>query len=112
MSEEDDAFTRGFHDIPEDAQLRAMSYVALCDALHQATPGTPAFMVIEAEKRRRDSAPEDRDVVGDVGKKPVQKPGPDHWYKKPLPVIVIGVTVFLIGMAIRYVLRHRFGLDV
>ena len=59
----------------------------------------------EAQKRNQTT-------TAGAGVKKADKPGPDHWYKKPVPVIVIGVTIFLIGTAIRYVLKHGFDLDV
>lgn len=113
---EDDAETdmvRGYRDVPDDDKLRALSYVRLCDMLESSTPGTTAFMVIEAEKRRRDASPtEGEKIVTNVGAQPAQKPAPDHWYKKPVPVIIIAIIGGLVLLCIRYILKNYVGLDL
>jgi len=113
---DDDAetdFASGYRGVPDDDKLRAMSYIRLCDLLESSAPGTTAFMVIEAEKRRRDALPaEGKQVVANVSAPQAEKAGPDHWYKKPVPVIIITVIAGLTVLCIRYILRNHFGLDL
>ncbi len=71
----EDAFLRGFHDIPDDANLQKMSYVQLAALLSSCESGSPRFLVVEAEKRRRDALPaEDKKIVLDESKNPDQPP--------------------------------------
>ena len=50
----EDAFARTSLGIPLDHQLRAMSYISLCDLLSNYQPGTAQHSIIEREKVRRD----------------------------------------------------------
>ena len=104
---DEDFFRLGLHRAFSDRQLRAMSYVRLCSELESAKAGTTAHMLIESEKRRRDSLPAEKPA-----EEPRHKPAPDHWYKKPIPVIIIAVVVGCILLAIRYLLRKHFNLDL
>ena len=103
----DDFFRLGLHGAHSDEQLRAMSYVRLCSELESASTGTTKYMLLESEKRRRDSVP-----TKEASTKPANRPGPDHWYKKPIPVIVIAVIGGCFVLGIRYVLRKHFNLDI
>jgi hypothetical protein len=117
--DEEDGFIRGYHDIPDDHVLRAMSNISLYDALASAKPGTTAHMVIEAEKRRREVLPiATSSVTADpanspnnpmdtrfkastepVVKSPEDNPSWDNtWYGK----VAIGLAIFFIG----YLLTH------
>jgi hypothetical protein len=40
------------------------------------------------------------------------KPSPDHWYKKPIPVVILGVMTGTILLCIRYIFIHYFGLSI
>ena len=104
---EDDFFRLGFHGAYSEGQLRAMSYVSLCSELESASTGTTKYMLLESEKRSRDSVPTEKPSA-----KPTNKPGPDHWYKERIPVIVIAVIGGCLVLGIRYVLRKHFNLDV
>lgn len=55
MSEQDD-FSRGFHGIPDDGKLRAMSYLQLAEALQGSAAGEPKYLVIEKEMKLRIAA--------------------------------------------------------
>ena len=102
---EEDYFLLGFNNGHDQAALRTMSYVALCSHLEDATKETTRYMLLEAEKRRRDSLPAEQPA-----EQPGQKPSPDHWYKKPVPVIIIAVVGGCILLTIRYLLRKHFNL--
>lgn len=45
-------FVRGFHGIPDDEKLNAMSFTELASELSSADPGSPKFMVIEREMKK------------------------------------------------------------
>ena len=96
-----DGFIRGFNDIPDDSQLRSMPYIQLCDLLSSCDAGTTKFMVVEAEKRRRDAlSAEGQNVVAQVGKEPSENPTTDHWCKKPTPIIFWGVVTGFIVLVL------------
>ena len=44
--------------------------------------------------------------------KPRDRPGPDHWYKKPIPVIALAVVSGCILLVIRYVLKVHFDFPI
>ena len=116
--DEEDGFIRGSHGVPFDHELRAMPDIELYDALASAKHGTTAYMVIEAEKRRRDALQAGSNVSAnppnDVhnpdqialkkGAQPEEKFEEDHpswdntWYGK----VLIGLLVFAIG----YLVTH------
>jgi hypothetical protein len=100
-----DDFVRGFHGIPRDEDLRSMSYVALVSMLSSSEPGTPKYMVIEREKRRRDLPPAEQST-----KHPGEKPTPENWYKKPIGLIGIAVTSGLVLAALVYLFRTHLGI--
>lgn len=113
--DEETDFVRGYRDVPDDHKLRALSYVRLCDLLESSTSGTTAFMVIEAEKRRRDNNPSSTDplkVVTEVGTQKRDALAPDHWYKKPIPVIAFSVIAGFLLLCLRYIAIHYFGFHV
>ena len=106
---EEDHFTLGFHGAPSDDELRTWSYVQLCSRLESAQPGTVKHMVIEAEKRRRDS---EQLAVPDHAAKPTPNP-PEHvkhWYNKPIGQVGIGVLIIAIGALVTHLFRSYFGL--
>ena len=103
----DDDLTLGYRGGKDQTTLRAWSYLKLCSELEDAKHGTTAYMLIEAEKNRRDSIPSEQ-----LTSKPRDKPAPDHWYKKPVPVIVLGVLIGCVLLAIRYVLTTHFKISV
>lgn len=108
----EDNFLRGYHDIPDAPALRAMSYIKLASLLESCEKDSARFHVLEAEKRRRDNvslATKVEVVVAHVDPDNDKKPSPDHWYKKPLPVIFLAVAAGCIILGIRYVLIHHFG---
>jgi hypothetical protein len=49
---EEEAFTRGAHDIPEHSKLQAMSFAELASELSYSTKDSPKYMVIERELKR------------------------------------------------------------
>ena len=51
-------------------------------------------------------------VVKNVAEQVRKEPAPDHWYKKPVPVIALAVTAAIIVLGLRYMLKHKFGLDL
>lgn len=51
--EEQDGFERGFHGIPDDGQIRAMSYIQLSEVFHSCEKDSTKFHVIEREVKRR-----------------------------------------------------------
>ena len=112
-SDAEDDLVRGFRSAPDETELKAWSYVRVCNDLEQAKAGTTRYMVIETEKRRLDS-------LSETGKEAAQasinqerkEPTPDHWYKKPIPVIALSVTAGLVILGIKYILKHKYGVDL
>ncbi|NGZ10733.1 MAG: hypothetical protein CV088_15325 [Nitrospira sp. LK70] len=54
-SEEPDAFSQGFHDIPDDRTLRSMSFIKLAELLSSCERGTTKYIVVDREVFRRKS---------------------------------------------------------
>jgi hypothetical protein len=52
-AEEQDGFMRGFHGIPDDGQLRVMSYIELSEVFHSCEKDSTKFHVVEREVKRR-----------------------------------------------------------
>lgn len=52
-AEEQDRFARGYHDIPDDGQLRVMSYIQLSEIFESCEKDSTKFHVIEREVKRR-----------------------------------------------------------
>lgn len=52
-AEEQDSFERGYHDIPDDGKIRAMSYIRLSEVFHSCEKDSIKFHVIEREVKRR-----------------------------------------------------------
>jgi hypothetical protein len=49
---EEEAFTRGAHDIPDHSKLQVMSFAELASELSYSTKDSPKYMVIERELKR------------------------------------------------------------
>ena len=117
-SPEDD-FDLGFRGAPDEIEARAMSYVRLCTEIEDAKPGTTKFMLLETEKRRRDSVqlPEPAnskpDHAGSESTGPHDKPIPNepHWWKRPLGMIFIGVSTPTLAAIVLYLLAVHFGVS-
>ena len=109
----EDDLIRGYSSAPDELELKAWSYVRVCNELEQAKVGTTRYMIIEAEKRRLDSLLEARKEAAQAGVKQERKdPTPDHWYKKPIPVIALSVTAGLLILGIKYILKHKYGIEL
>jgi hypothetical protein len=52
-TDEQDGFARGYHDIPDDGKIRAMSYIQLSEVFHSCEKDSTKFHVIEREVKRR-----------------------------------------------------------
>lgn len=50
---ENDNFIRGFRDIPDDAKIKAMSFIELVEALSQAKRETTLFLALDREHKKR-----------------------------------------------------------
>ena len=110
-----DIYLLGFHEIPSDAQLRALSYVALCDLLSSCEAGTAQFMVVEAEKRRRDvSGPEPAKAKPDHATNPTANVSdkPKYWAQKFLGQVFVGVVVVVLAAIAIYLLKQHSGLPL
>ena len=103
----EDDFILGYRGGQDQATLRAWSDIKLCSELEDAKPGTIAYMLIQAEKHRRDLIPPEQPTT-----KPRDRLGPDHWYKKPIPVIALAVVSGCILLVIRYVLKVHFDFPI
>jgi len=55
MTDENDAFTRGFHGIPDEAKLKSMSYIELAESFSDSEKGSTKYYVVEREMLRRKS---------------------------------------------------------
>ena len=51
----EDAFERGFHGIPSDEELRALSLVQLASLLSSSDPGSVKWTVVKEEFSRRNA---------------------------------------------------------
>lgn len=101
----DEAFHRSRNGLPTGEELRAMSYVQLCSLLENSASGSTRYFIVEAEKKQRDALLLAKEVDVKIGKKPT----PDHWYKKPVPVICTTVIASAVTLIVRQVLIH-YGL--
>ncbi len=61
---------------------------------------------------KQDASAEAEKIIANVDPTPSHKPAPDHWYKKPGPVIIISVISGLILLGVRYILKNHFGLNL
>ena len=113
---EEDHFIIGFHGAPDDEQLRGMSYVELCSKLETAKAGTVRYMLLETEKRRRDSHPPDKpaNVKPSHAADPSTKPANDikHWSDQPVGKIGIGIAIGVLVLCAVFVLRHYLSLPI
>jgi hypothetical protein len=105
-----DNFLLGFHGGHANEELKAMSYVQLCSEIELATPGTTRYMLLETEKRRRDS---EQLAVPNHAAKPSPNPTDQvkHWYNKPIGQVGIGVLIIAIGAFVTHLLKSYFGLN-
>jgi hypothetical protein len=51
-AEAQEGFVRGFHHIPDDEKLRAMSFTELADLLASCEKDSPKFLVVERELKK------------------------------------------------------------
>lgn len=99
---EEEAMARSYADIPDDTTLKTMSYVDLCELLAKCNEGTTKFMVVEAEKQRRDNE----------SKNSSSNNSHDHWYKKPLPIIAWSVFAGCLVLLVRHLLVKYVGITL
>jgi len=92
-AEGEDAFDRGFHGIPSDTELRAMSYVALCELLSSCAVGTTKHAIVAREKERRDA-------VENAGALPAEK----RWFERPVGIVTLGIVASIVASAVWYLL--------
>lgn len=109
----EDHFLLGFHDAKDNEALNAMSYVQLCSELELSSAGTTKYMLLEAEKRRRDLHISDKESDAKPNHAAQKSPYPTndikHWSDKPLGKIW---TMVVGGVALAftlYLLRAHFG---
>ena len=112
----EDHLLLGYHGAQDDEKLHAMSYVQLCSELELSSAGTTKYMLLEAEKRRRD--------LHISGKEPDAKPNhaaqnssrpPDdikHWSDKPLGKIGIGLFIGILVLCAAFLLRHYLAFPI
>lgn len=88
-----------------------MSYAGLCAQLQSSAPGTAAFMVIEAEKMRRDalSAYPEKSIT-EVNPPERKHPSQEPLRDKTLPRLAITVIGGVIVVSVVFIGRHYFGL--
>jgi len=107
-------FLIGFHGAHEDEALQAMTYVRLCSELESSTTGSTKFMLLEAEKRRRDSVPTTKHSDSKKHHAPQESTSPRNnikdWYEKPLGKIALSVTAATITLFVAYLLSKHFGI--
>ena len=80
-----DEFIEGFHDIPSQDKLAALSFVELAALFSECKTGAAKYTVVERELDRRKQSQQEK-------AKSDAEPAPDHWYKKPIGVIGIAIT--------------------
>lgn len=97
-SADQDAFERGFHDVPSDAEMRALSDMDLYTLIASANTGSVRRMALETENERRKEAQKSNS----------SKPSRDHWYKKPVATISLTVLSALVVAAIVTAVRFKF----
>jgi hypothetical protein len=115
----DDDFDLGFRDGHDEIALRAMSYVRLCTEIEDAKPGTTKYMLLESEKRRRDSVQVSEPTksephhAGEPAAKPsnhVPTPEP-HWWKRPLGIVWLGIVGVAMGAVVIYLMKTHLGIS-
>ncbi|MDP1679383.1 MAG: hypothetical protein Q8L02_04580 [Candidatus Nitrotoga sp.] len=112
----EDAFLRGYHDIPDDAKLQNMSFVELAALLSSCENGSARFLVVEREVNLR----KNQDAAHGLGKieNPTPKPSadianhPHNWHDMPLGKIAIGVTTAVLGAFVIYLLINHAGIPL
>jgi len=94
-AEAEDNFLRGYHDIPSDAELQAMPYVALCDLLSSCQPGATRYAIIAREKERRDA-----------GEKAKATFATNRWFERPVGIVILGVAASMVAAAVLYLISQ------
>lgn len=97
----EEAFLRGFYDIPEDEKLQQMSFVELATLLASCEVGSARFLVVEQEMlcRRNSGLTEVPNKKGD-------------WHEMPFGKIAIGVVTTIIGACALYLIATHFGVKL
>ena len=113
-SQEDD-FDLGYRGGHDEIALRAMSYVRLCTEIEDAKPGTTKYMLLDSEKRRRDSvqvpepAKPEPDHTGEKATNPSNQP--KEWHEKPLGKIWLTVAGAVLVILVAYLLKTHLGIS-
>lgn len=110
---------RGYRGIPADEKLRTMSYVALCGLLADSESGSQKFLIVEAEKRRRDASPPERSNAVPTHTVDKLTESNDHmvensstWHMRPLGVVGLAVVGTVLAALAIYLIRTHFGLQL
>ena len=110
----DDDFDLGYRGGHDEITLRAMSYVKLCTEIEDAKPGTTKYMLLESEKRRRDSVPASEPAKAEPNhtrEEAAQPPNQSHdWTNKPLGKIALPVIVAALVLLVGYLLKTHLGI--
>ena len=113
---EEDHFRLGFHGAHSNEQLKDMSYVQLCSELESSSNGTTKYMLLEAEKRRRDShiSGKEPNAKPDHAAQVSSNPPNDvkHWSDKPVGKVGIGLTIGILVICAVFVLRHYLSFPI
>ena len=94
-AEENEGFVRGFHGIPDDAALRAMSYTDICELLSSCEKGTTKHSIVEREKVRRDI----------IENAKLARPSPSFWFHP-----AIRTALYILGVVVAGAILVFFGL--
>lgn len=94
-AEAEEAFVRGFHGIPSDEKLRAMSYIDLCELLTSCEKGTTKHSVVEREKVRRDTMENAK-----LSHIPSTSRTTKRWFERPTGIILLSAAGSLVAWAI------------
>ena len=109
-----DNFLLGFHGGHTNEELKAMSYVQLCSEMELATPETTRYMLLETEKRLRDSIKpsEPPKTKEDHGAQEATTPPntEKNWHEKPLGNIALSVAGATLALLVAYLLSKHFGI--
>lgn len=112
----EDHFLLGFHDAKDNEALNAMSYVQLCSELELSSAGTTKYMLLEAEKRRRDLHISDKESDAKPNHAAQKSPYPTndikHWSDKPLGKVGIGLFIGILVLCAAFLLRHYLALPI
>jgi hypothetical protein len=111
---DEDELLLGYHGAHGIDELHSMSYVRLCSELELSNSGTTRHMLLEAEKRRRDSinaAEPAKTKPNHTGQESSDPPNQGKsWHEKPLGNVALSVVAATLALLVAFLLSKHFGI--